>query len=57
MGDVDDWVGALQMNEVSAAFGSRLAGGDPLNCEIGTASIVARDILLPSLITRAASRW
>ena len=57
MGDVDDWVGALQMNEVSAAVGSRLAGGDPLNCEIGTASIVARDILLPSLITRAASRW
>ena len=55
MGCVDDRVGALQMNEVSAAVGRRLASGDLLICEIGTRSIVARDAFLPCLITRAAS--
>ena len=55
VGDVDDRIGALQMNEVSTAVGSRLASCGLLIGKIGTRSIVARDAFLPRLITRAAS--
>ena len=55
MGDVDDRIGAMQMKEVSAALGRRLASCGLLIGKVGTRSIVARDAFLPRLITSAAS--